>query len=442
MSRDLLDLRWDANLDRNVDGAPLLPPLFVAEQGPGVHLVDMRSPEATAVTGHIPGSVFVPVEQLANAGPDLPLVLVSAHGRSAAKAALLLEKAGMKRVAAMAGGVAAWRRAGLKTSRLPEGASDELYRTTRPGRPGGTLSLEEVSDHIGDPRTVRWIKLPALVMHGHSACVDGRDERGVVGTPGGDAGKFILALAAVEQATGTTLSGDVIAEALRTHIDTFGDFYIHTDGLAFEALIAAVDGDERLEQHVAGLKTNADWLGFVESPPKEARDALIEHLVRPAHIGCGHIRLMMQHSDEYGLRRELVASVVRSVFRLWWDGLPEVSVTLLPGEHAEGAVVNVRVEKELWGLSWVPLISPACGATQMFVNHPQVSARLRGAIMQFHLRGHGPVPVADREPAFRAAFAELAERHLAVTLGYLAKDLPVYEVTFRGDGRFSVHHAP
>ena len=32
------------------------------------------------------------------------------------------------------------------------------------------------------------------------SCVDGRDDSGVMGTPGGDAGEFLLALAAVEAA--------------------------------------------------------------------------------------------------------------------------------------------------------------------------------------------------------------------------------------------------
>lgn len=39
---ELLRLRWNANLTRSADGAPLIPPLFVAEQGPGVQVADIR----------------------------------------------------------------------------------------------------------------------------------------------------------------------------------------------------------------------------------------------------------------------------------------------------------------------------------------------------------------------------------------------------------------
>ena len=451
MSRDLFELRWDANLHRDVEGTPLLPPLFVAEQGPAVHLVDVRPATAARdVIGYIPGSVFMPLDRLASAGPDLPLVLVSATGATAAAAARQLEAEGLTRVAAMAGGLAAWRRLGLKTSRPPAGAAEavgvagvpeELYRAAKDDPSAGTLSLEEVSDHIGDPRTVRWIKMPALVLHGRSACVDGRDERGVVGTPGGDAGEFVLALAALETATGATLDEDSVAAALQSHIDRFGEFYMHTDAHAFAALVAAIRADARTKDLVADVSTDLDWIGFLHAPPEPVREVLLELLVNPAHVGCGHLRLMLQHGDEYGLRSELVASVVRSVFRLWWAGLPEVQMTLLPGDHGEGAVVNVRVDEDFWGMSWVPLISPACGGTQMFVNHPQVSAKLREVVIEFHLRGHGPVPVRDEEAEFRAAFGELAARQLGVTLGYLANGLPVYEVNFRGDRSFTVHNA-
>ena len=39
---ELLRLRWSAHLTRSAEGAPLVPPLFVAEQGPGVRIADIR----------------------------------------------------------------------------------------------------------------------------------------------------------------------------------------------------------------------------------------------------------------------------------------------------------------------------------------------------------------------------------------------------------------
>ena len=88
----LLLLRWDANLARDTHDAPLLPPLFVAEQGPAVQIADIRPRDgATGVLGYIPGSVFCGIERLEQLArgdaTDFPLVLVSATGDTAADGA-------------------------------------------------------------------------------------------------------------------------------------------------------------------------------------------------------------------------------------------------------------------------------------------------------------------------------------------------------------------
>jgi hypothetical protein len=148
---------------------------------------------------------------------------------------------------------------------------------------------------------------------------------------------------------------------------------------------------------------------------------------------------MLQHSAEYGTRRELVLSFLRAFFRLWWEGAPETELVVLPGDHREAAVLNVRLAEEVWGLSRVPLISPACGGRQMFVNHPDVASFLRRATVQALVRGGGPLSVGTvQEDMLQAAIDELAARQLGVTIGYLAKGLPVFEVVFAADGSFDV----
>jgi len=110
--------------------------------------------------------------------------------------------------------------------------------------------------------------------------------------------------------------------------------------------------------------------------------------------------------------------------------------------HEEGAVVNVRLADGVWGLSRIPLISPACGGRQIFVNHPDVSSFLRRTTVQSLVRGTGPLGVdASQEGALQSAFDELAAQQLGVTVGYLAKDLPVFEVVFTQDGTFTAREA-
>ena len=445
-SRRLLQFRQEADLKRDAEGAPLLSPFFVLHQGPDVHVVDVRpAEEAGGALGYIPGSVFCSVdrlEQLVREVPDdLPVVLVSRTGRDAAKAALQLQRSGRRYVAAMAGGLTGWRRLGFGTSRDPAGVldvqdvMDRLRPTAAAGPMEGPFSVEQVRDHVGEPRNVRWVKLASMATYGHFSCIDGRDERGVIGAPGGDAGEFLLSLAAVERATGATLDEDDVAQALLARIDTFGDFSRHTDGHAFETLAAAVRDDARIGDAIG--RTVTESYEYLRRPPAQDRPALLEHLLNPDYLGCGHVRLMLQHPDEYGIRRELVESFLRSFYHLWWQGAPELDLTLLPGEHAEAAVVNVRLEEELWGMSRVPLVSPTCAGSQMFINHPDVASYLRQRVVEFHVRGLGPVAVKDPE-ALRTGLEELASQQLTRTIGYLAKGLPIYDVVFSGDGSYEV----
>ena len=251
-------------------------------------------------------------------------------------------------------------------------------------------------------------------MYGGFSCIDGRDERGLVGTPGGDAGEFLLvAGSARAHHRDRSRRGLPWRSALLARVDSFGDFSVHTDGHAFEALEAAVSA---ATPRIGGAGTEAaspSWYEFLrQRPPVEVREALLEHLLNPDVVGCGHVRMMLLHSDEYGLRRELVVSFIRSFYHLWWEGAPELSLTLLPGEHEEAAVVNVCLEEELWSGSRIPLVSPTGAGSQIFVNHPDVASHLRREIAEFHLRGLGPVAVGDARSASQTAFDELAEQQL------------------------------
>jgi rhodanese-related sulfurtransferase len=76
-------------------------------------LIDVRSAAEFAV-GHIPGAINVPMEQVEARTPDLgagPLVMICEAGTRAAIVAGWLE--GRQPVSVLAGGTAAWRKAGL-----------------------------------------------------------------------------------------------------------------------------------------------------------------------------------------------------------------------------------------------------------------------------------------------------------------------------------------
>jgi rhodanese-related sulfurtransferase len=430
---------------RDAAGVPHVPPEYVAEQGQHVRIVDVRpADELSGLLGHIPAVTHVPMERIGEVSrvlaPDTLLILVSSTGRRAAVAARYLEALGMRSVAAMEGGMATWKKLGFSTPRHPDGVRWELRALPpgvgRDGRPlqpvakGTRLSAAQILDHVGDPGSVRWVKLAAFLLHGKRSCVDGRDDHGVIGTPGGDAGELLLALSAVEDLRGAPLTDAEVAQALIAHIDTFGRFYMHSDTHGMNHLI--VEGlrkDERIVPYLTKVFEPAEWRAFLSNPPTELRPALLEHLVKPQNFGCGHLKFTFTQ-PEYAVRSGLGEAFLRAFHELRWAGAPELEFVILGGDHVEGAVVQVVIEGELHSYTKIPLVSPQVDGLQMFVAHPQVTAHLRREAAAF-LCEQGLLP-AERCAELEAAITRKGDAQLTATLGRLAKDLPVYRVTFRG----------
>jgi rhodanese-related sulfurtransferase len=431
----------------------MLPADFVATQGPGVRLIDMREPQAfVGQTGYIPGSDWIPPESLdslpGRLDSNAPLIFISKHGRRAGEVARRCERRGMKFVAALGGGIAQWQSLGYATTRDPSILDRcDLLRFVDPMVPpqpqGGSPSIEQVAAHLGDPLNVRWLRLPALLLNAHLSCIDGRDDRGVIGMPGGNAGITIVVLAALERVLGRPLDEDLISELLIRQMDTLGRFYIHTDQHANESVAASMAGDSRLARVVEALRSPIEWSQFLRCPPPIHREAVLEHLCTAAAVGCGHLRSLMQHPDSYGVRPDLAHDFLRALFRLRWAGDTKIDHETLCGSHSERAVLLTRVEGDLKPFSAIPLVSPFCGGSQMFVSHPQVGSYLLDVHVDFVLQQSDLLP--DLSPALRPALAAecaaLTQIHGDHSVRRLAQGLPVYEVIFRKGGQYRVSHA-
>jgi rhodanese-related sulfurtransferase len=436
-------VNWIAAELRSPSGIPLHTADYVSRLGRAARIVDIRrADEVIGPLGFIPGSDWVPEEgalaRLSPLGADDPIVLVSRGGERAGKLALELEKQGKRFVSALFGGILSWRADGLSTVRDADllDRKDQLHETHRiweaERRP---IACADLEGHIGDPRAIRWRKLAALLVNGRLSCVDGRDDSGVMGTPGGDAGELLLALGAVERVTGKRLDDATVERLLLRRLDTFGRFYFHTDLTAGNALIASMRQDRRLDEALSNVSEPLEWRRFMTSPPEEVRDIMLEHAIQPAHIGCGHVRLALQNPDRYGIRPALVESFLRAFLRLQWTGHDENETAVLPGGHAEGAVVNIVVEHGVEAFSAIPLVSPMAAGSQMFVNHPQVSAFLRGQMSRFFARQADICSLGrGGEQELLGELSSLGDTQLGHTLAKLAPGLPIFEIRF-GDDR-------
>jgi len=443
----LFQLNWAENTRRSAFGVSLVKPDFVVQQGRRVRLLDVReADELVGPLGHVPGSDWVPTRRLSDAAaqlqPDDPIVVISRGSERAVEATRALEALGFKRVAAMLGGIVAWRDLGYATIREQgilerEGVLRDLKSKVQ-NSGARYLTKNDVEQHVGDPLTVRWIKLAALLVHSHVSCVDGRDDSGLIGTPGGDAGEFLLALSALEHLTGKPLREDQLKTLLSRRIDVFGDFYLHTDTHAADHANAAVQADPRARAATANLASPSDWRNFWGRPPVELHHTLLGIASDPQHIGCGHIKNALLNGEEYGVRKELSQALLRAFFRTRWADDAHTDYVPLGGSHGEAAVLNIRLEMDVKSFSMIPLVSPSVGSVQAFVNHPQVASYLRRQLADFLVIQRDIFPRPPSPLDLQIEMEHLARLQLKATLGRIAKGLPVFDVVLSPHGLVEV----
>jgi hypothetical protein len=324
-------VNWVANLRKTPSGVPFVSADFVAKQGRKVRVIDVRAAEElTGVLGYVPGSDWVPLDRISTLLDripyDAPVIIVSGGEERSHDAVAKMTKMGMRYVAFMAGGVMAWRDLGYSTTRDPSilDRRDHLREIEDITTPPENVTAEDVKRHVGDRLSVKWIKLPALLVRGLVSCVDGRDDSGVIGSPGGDAGEMLVALRSLERLIRRDLTDSEISTLIARRLDVFGRFYMHTDIQASNAVITSLRKDSRFDNALSNINEALDWRRFWAGPPPAVRAALLEHALVPGHIGCGHIRLELTRPTEYETREALDQNVLRTIFVRRREGAPEM----------------------------------------------------------------------------------------------------------------------
>lgn len=406
--------------ERSPGGVPEVTAEWVARHHCQVRVVDVREASELGDT-LLPFAEHIPLERVADEAaawdPAEPIVFVCRSGRRSARATRVLEDMGYARIASMTGGFLMWAATGHPVDHGPSfGRGEPSASSSEPH--DGPLDQAEIEAHLGDPRRVRWVRAAALLMQGTESCVDGRDRRPVVGTPGGDAGELLLALAALEATRGEPIRPAEVDRLLDAYLDAFGRFYVHTDEHALEFL----RDDPRFAEAIADRGVN----GLLRHPPRPLEPLLLEELTEPEHVGCGHLRLILSHPEQYAVRPELTRALLRTVLRRLWQGAA-IDMVVLEGEHHEGAVVEVRLDREVQAFSSIPTFAPRLDDRELFISHPEVSAWLRSMNATFLFEVD---PWLHEHPEAREELLrrldEMAVSQLEATLGHLAQSLPVY----------------
>lgn len=298
------------------------------------------------------------------------------------------------------------------------------------------LSRREIENYLKTDGVVSSIEFRRLLKDTSESCVDGRSREGVIGTPGGNAGEFLLMLTTMENLTKGKFSDDNIRAILREYTEKLGKFYFHTDTRAIDVVSQVVNHNVSKYFRDENLKT---------SPPEELRERLLNELVLPATIGCGHIKLMMMKANEYGVRPELVQSFILAFYQELWAGNPQLELVVLEGSHQEKAVLTVLLDEsvELTDDTRIPTIAPAGAAVerQMFVHHPGVIEHMRKRTVkdvfecvQDHSRVLTDINLEVGGRSYKDYLkiaGDIGARQLQLTVGILAKDLPMHTAIFK-----------
>lgn len=279
-----------------------------------------------------------------------------------------------------------------------------------------------VAEQLG-ARTA-WRMLGSTERH-PLACIDGRCDRPVVGTPGGDVGEIVLLASTVERHRSEPLSDVLVVELTSERARTSG-LYLHTDALSLAQLVRALRGTQGLERYADAIGPTGQ--GLRTPPPAEYREAALKQLVRPEHQGCGHLQLLLEASKDYGVRRGLVEAALRAFYEVLWAGQPHVQLEVLPGLHEEDAVVVVSGPDGLCSDVPVPLVKPREGKSSYFVHHATVMAYCRQRALDRWLERADLVPAAVSSRSLAEGVRRDAAHQLQLTVQRLASHLPLVEV--------------
>ncbi len=283
-----------------------------------------------------------------------------------------------------------------------------------------------------DLRIGRRIPIEEFDGSARLACIDGRHDEPIVGAPGGDAGELVLLLSAFEDYAGRAFSQPVVLAILEAYMDAEGQFYLHTDRSALERLDSTLrDGASQAWEDARARGTAIeDW---VANPPFGSRPLLLQYLIDPDFVGCGHLKTLLQYPEEAGVRRGLVESVIQAFLQMLWRGDSRAEYVVLEGGHAEESIVIVEDfgSDETPG---VPDLEPAEGGPDIFVVHMPIRRQLWRRNLTFFADSleMPDLDLADPDSVLEE-LERRAEQQLETTVRALAPTLPVWKAIVTGD---------
>jgi hypothetical protein len=279
------------------------------------------------------------------------------------------------------------------------------------------IGVQDIRDSFEQLASLEW----AHVMQASFSSFDGRNEEKILGTPGGDMGEFIQAIAAFTKVTGKTLSADEVQRVLERYLRTMtrSKFSYETDEKAYIRLAVAT-GCKNL--HVA------DMGGM-----KRKKEAYLAQLAVPEHIGDPFIRFLAQNHTELDMPLEVLHNSLAAYHKVLWTS-PSLLATKLcyvevkGAPNREQALIHVRAGQFCVDQGLAPLLSPqlTCPAP-VFINHVDFVRLYRRELVSVLTDNDES---RDKARDVLATFNQIAEQNLDKFWADYGAGLPVYTVEF------------
>jgi hypothetical protein len=187
------------------------------------------------------------------------------------------------------------------------------------------------------------------------SCMDSRSAYAGLGTPGGDMGEFINAINAAETIIGFPFTPDDVYHFFTRYVGDMVEggknyFSMCSDQTAVDAWLSAakIDGSGPLLQRWNPLDT-------------EGRRRLLRLATKVEHVGCQHLKNMLEDEKSYKVRKGLVESAMLAFYAVYFDPFNKLREHLLfpvqaSVKQAPTAVLNVETPFKCRPMS--PLVVP------------------------------------------------------------------------------------
>ena len=240
---------------------------------------------------------------------------------------------------------------------------------------GKGASLNSIRNLIGDASSLTYVPIEKSSFK----CLDGRYNKPVLSTTGGDAGEFILALNIFEDLLNENNNNNTI---LLNQEDV--DFILYKFINQSNSQPFYMCTDDNAINHIE-KELQIEGLNFI-NPRDNIKNDLFDLITKTENIGDLHIKLMLKYPEKYGIRKEIIEMFLKSFYNLYWNNKnikDKMELDILSGDHNENAFIEVRSENECQKEKIAPLIPTQDKYISVFVHHLDAVSIKRKKIAEF-----------------------------------------------------------